>query len=109
PGDRQRREAVPLRGGARAGRSLGHGNHSPLQQLDYRHSCRLRRAHQGVQLGELMLEWLIPSSVVILLAILKISRQAGRIEEGVKGLYARVDRLERQSDRNYNYVGRRRG
>ena len=44
------------------------------------------------------LEWLIPTSVVILGALLKISRQTGRIEEGVRGLYTRVERLERQHD-----------
>ena len=39
-----------------------------------------------------------PSVLLILGGLLKISRQAGRIEEGVKGLYSRVDRLERWRD-----------
>jgi hypothetical protein len=50
-----------------------------------------------------LLGWLIPSVLVLLSALFKISRQAGRIEEGVAGLYRgakkvdeRLDRLEAQ-------------
>ena len=45
------------------------------------------------------LAWGIPTAVVVLGALLKITRQAGRIEEGVKGLYGRVQRLEEHQDR----------
>lgn len=44
------------------------------------------------------LAWAVPAAVLILGGILKISRQTGRIEEGVRGLYGRVERLERQHD-----------
>ncbi len=39
-----------------------------------------------------------PSVILILGGLLKISRQAGRIEEGVKWLYDRVGRLETWRD-----------
>ena len=41
---------------------------------------------------------IVPSTVLILGGLLKVSRQAGRIEEGVKGLYDRVSSLERWRD-----------
>lgn len=41
------------------------------------------------------LAWVVPSVLVIIGALLKVSRQAGRIEEGVAGLYKRVDTIER--------------
>jgi hypothetical protein len=44
------------------------------------------------------LAWAAPAGVVIAFGLLKISRQAGRIEEGVRGLYDRVKRLEDQHD-----------
>ena len=44
------------------------------------------------------LAWLIPTAVAVLGALLRITRQAGRIEEGVKGLYGRVQRLEEHQD-----------
>jgi hypothetical protein len=40
------------------------------------------------------LSWAVPTSVVVLFALFKISMQAGRIEQGVKGLYRRMDRVE---------------
>lgn len=36
----------------------------------------------------------VPAALLILGALLKVSRQTGRIEEGVKGLYDRVERIE---------------
>lgn len=41
---------------------------------------------------------LIGAVVLILGGLLKVSRQAGRIEQGVAGLYDRVNRLERWID-----------
>ncbi len=53
-----------------------------------------------------VLGWLIPSVIIVLGALFKIIRQAGRIEEGVAGLYRdakkqdeRLDRLEAQTNR----------
>lgn len=41
------------------------------------------------------LAWIVPSVLIIIGGLLKLSRQAGRIEEGVAGLYKRVDTIER--------------
>lgn len=41
---------------------------------------------------------LITAAMLILGGLLKVSRQAGRIEQGVAGLYDRVNRLERWID-----------
>lgn len=46
------------------------------------------------------LAWVVPSSVLILGGLLKIIRQAGRIEEGIKGIYPRIDRIEKWIDRH---------
>jgi hypothetical protein len=50
-----------------------------------------------------LLATLGPSVLLIFGGFLKVTRQAGRIEEGVKGLYGRVDRLERFIDQNFRW------
>jgi hypothetical protein len=56
-----------------------------------------------------LLSTLVPSALIILGGFLHMSRQAGRIEEGVKGLYGRVDRLERFIDDHFAWTnGKRR-
>jgi hypothetical protein len=45
-------------------------------------------------MNSVWLSWAIPSAIVVLLGLLKISRQAGRIEESVKNLSRRVGTIE---------------
>lgn len=52
------------------------------------------------------LPWAVPCILAVLGAIIKISRQTGRIEEGVKGLYGRVERIEHRLDGNWSRVRR---
>ncbi len=53
-----------------------------------------------------LLGWLIPSVLIVLGALFKIIRQAGRIEEGVLGLYRDAKKQDDRLDRIENHIFR---
>jgi hypothetical protein len=52
------------------------------------------------------LAWAIPSAVAVLFALFKIIRQAGRIEEGVAGLYRDAKKQDDRIGRIENFIYR---
>ena len=55
-----------------------------------------------------LLAIVVPASIIIIGALLQNSRQNGRIEAGVKGLYDRINRVEGWIDREDDRRGKRR-
>lgn len=58
--------------------------------------------------GQVILASSLGTIVVVVGALFKFSRQFGRIEEGVKGLYGRMERLEKKQDDDDRDARRRR-